>query len=664
MIKKGLGPQQFAKNKIETVDEIVTADDPALANSDGVLKSNASFDGGIKMKLGGSSIKKGLELKQPTKKNKVGTSSVLKGSSSGPKSKTIFGIGGLKMKNSPNMKAAVPESTGDIDGNNSIPSTALGVKVGGPPQKKTFTPKQSTYDAKSKSTIGLKGNITPGPATSFGVGKLKMNGPPTMKASQQTESMDDASDATSSSPILKGSNVGLKDGLTMKLGGMPQKKAFTPKQSNFSKVGFMMKSSDSFTQLNGGPPSFNAVKSKDATGGDITKTITSIGTTKSTFIKSKGGVSVVKGFAKKQSTNSYSMKSSDTAEASTIEPASSANADSDDLTMTEWDGDEVEEHIPSTITDSDENSFRIPKQDYYPEDIVSVDDFEVNEDAKSSIPSQTNVDENPDIASDIDFESALQYIDDESLPTLLLASRIKSNTVGLTHRGYLILAKDDGAENGYSILPCTAKRPWTVSEIKENIIADRQEVPEDWEVQMSAKTMMKYFEVEYHCYQKIDEVKQLRILQRRQAEADREKNGQVKSELDTAADSFDIFDVAVMKLLGVYQDQGSSDSDDEDVWGQSIGKEREWMVFAGGGIDGAESTLDEHVTLNQNGSHHLHSIQTALNLPEWYRFGDVMDVISRSLLENLVFLSSCNIVHRNSKSSTNLYSVSDSSFTL
>ena len=54
---------------------------------------------------------------------------------------------------------------------------------------------------------------------------------------------------------------------------------------------------------------------------------------------------------------------------------------------------------------------------------------------------------------------------------------------------------------------------------------------------------------------------------------------------------------------------------------------------------------------NNNGVyHHLWGIQRAMNLPETYDFGDVLDVVCRSLLEDVVFLSSCNVVHRDCES--------------
>ena len=47
--------------------------------------------------------------------------------------------------------------------------------------------------------------------------------------------------------------------------------------------------------------------------------------------------------------------------------------------------------------------------------------------------------------------------------------------------------------------------------------------------------------------------------------------------------------------------------------------------------------------------HHLYGIQQAMKLPDTFRFGDVLDVIFRSLLENIAFLASCNVVHRKCK---------------
>ena len=280
----------------------------------------------------------------------------------------------------------------------------------------------------------------------------------------------------------------------------------------------------------------------------------------------------------------------------------------------------------------------------------SADDFDVEPQSTKT----NEADEMPhfdpstdeDYTDQTDLDYFLQDIDDASLPVLQIGLRIKSNTFGPTHRGYLILAKEE-SESGYNILPCTVKRPWTVSEIKENLVAERQQSPEDWEVEMTAKTLANYFEVEYHCYQKIDEVKQLRILRLRQAEAEKENKGQPKIESDTT-DNFDIYEVATPKLLGIYQDGGSHNSD-IDVWGQPLGTKREWMVFTGGGIDDTEATLDQYFDLNQDGSHHLYCLQTALKLPESFRFGDVMDCVARSLVENLVFLTSNNLVHRNSE---------------
>lgn len=149
--------------------------------------------------------------------------------------------------------------------------------------------------------------------------------------------------------------------------------------------------------------------------------------------------------------------------------------------------------------------------------------------------------------------------------------------------------------------------------------------------------------------------------------------------------------IAVPKFLRVYLDDGSGGPNDEDaipeygttgtdVWGKSISKlggSHEWLVYEGRFeseitlLDALEVSLSDviHYTsnilidltgiicnyvfyqmkdmYNNDGVyHHLCGIQQAMNLPESYGFGDVLDVICRSLLEDLVFLSSCNIVHR------------------
>lgn len=49
---------------------------------------------------------------------------------------------------------------------------------------------------------------------------------------------------------------------------------------------------------------------------------------------------------------------------------------------------------------------------------------------------------------------------------------------------------------------------------------------------------------------------------------------------------------------------------------------------------------------DQNDKHRLFAIQEAMGLPSSNEFGITLDVIFGSLLENIVFLSACNIVHR------------------
>lgn len=52
---------------------------------------------------------------------------------------------------------------------------------------------------------------------------------------------------------------------------------------------------------------------------------------------------------------------------------------------------------------------------------------------------------------------------------------------------------------------------------------------------------------------------------------------------------------------------------------------------------------DQHLA---NTQHHLQDIQMAMGLPKTYEFGDIVDVVFKSLLENLKAVHSCNIVHR------------------
>ena len=52
----------------------------------------------------------------------------------------------------------------------------------------------------------------------------------------------------------------------------------------------------------------------------------------------------------------------------------------------------------------------------------------------------------------------------------------------------------------------------------------------------------------------------------------------------------------------------------------------------------------------QNARNHLDGIQKAMGLPESYEFGDVMDTIFRSLLENLSAIHLANIVHHDCES--------------
>ena len=55
---------------------------------------------------------------------------------------------------------------------------------------------------------------------------------------------------------------------------------------------------------------------------------------------------------------------------------------------------------------------------------------------------------------------------------------------------------------------------------------------------------------------------------------------------------------------------------------------------------------DQHQNTKQSNHHHLYDVQKAMNLPESFTFGDTLDTIFVTLLENLKVIHDCNIVHR------------------
>lgn len=279
------------------------------------------------------------------------------------------------------------------------------------------------------------------------------------------------------------------------------------------------------------------------------------------------------------------------------------------------------------------------------------------------------MDQGPAISRDfaspsIDLASILKDVDESSLPLLHIGSRVHANEKGTTHQGYLILSNDNPSSSirdgsPYNVLPCVAKRPWTMSELKTNVPyqamgLDQIDPPsDDYELQMNTQHIQRYFEVEYHCFQKAEETKKLIQRRQRQAQEDEARGNDSSSKEEQYAEKSAVVNV-VPNFLGIYKDDGSGgESEDEDVWGKSLNNGREWMVYSGG-LEGTEFTLDQNIQHDEH-PHHLFKVQQAMNLPDSHDFGDVIDAILRSLLENLVFLTSCNIVHRKSKSCCSIF---------
>ena len=63
---------------------------------------------------------------------------------------------------------------------------------------------------------------------------------------------------------------------------------------------------------------------------------------------------------------------------------------------------------------------------------------------------------------------------------------------------------------------------------------------------------------------------------------------------------------------------------------------------------------DQHQNTKQSNHHHLYDVQRAMNLPQTFTFGDTLDTIFVTLLENLKVIHDCNIVHRDCEFWTNI----------
>ena len=203
------------------------------------------------------------------------------------------------------------------------------------------------------------------------------------------------------------------------------------------------------------------------------------------------------------------------------------------------------------------------------------------------------------IDSSRDIATFLEGVDESSLPLLRVGERVGSGSYGTVHQGFLIRAKDD-------IQPCIAKRAWALAELEGNVpsqilkleraekkraeqlavaqstglasvklaqneVENATNNDDDYaslsqpELKTRSERCRHYWEVERHCFQKI--------------EASKRKIGQDSSHVGKATPAF----------LGVYQGDGSGD-------------ELEKSDFIQGyGLLGKESTDNGWFTSNGNG---------------------------------------------------------------
>ena len=299
-----------------------------------------------------------------------------------------------------------------------------------------------------------------------------------------------------------------------------------------------------------------------------------------------------------------------------------------------------------------------------------------------------------DMAEAEAWAGSLDDIDSSSLPVIRVGIRICSSFYGTTHQVLLILPKEDGE---FEILPCVAKRPWTMAELYANVPSkvsafeeqqsesafDELIPPEAWEVDYNAKSVRRYWEVEIHCNKKFQQKKELYERLQIQALNDNKQDedggaGESDGADDGVSFAVRVAEVAIPKFYDVYPDDGSGGTNEDDiipeygffgqdVWNKTIELGHDWLVCESK-LEVNELTLLDAMTMQHEINkqfledgyqvHHLYGIQQAMKLPDAFGFGDVMDVIIRSLLENIAFLASCNVVHRKCKyNDFSLYSV-------
>lgn len=288
-----------------------------------------------------------------------------------------------------------------------------------------------------------------------------------------------------------------------------------------------------------------------------------------------------------------------------------------------------------------------------------------------------------------ELETILSNLDDDTdLPILHINKRIGSGSYGTVHQCYLINSKKD-------ITPCVAKRSWSYEEIQASVpkkindadrIVIRTGLANPTKLEMEEKVLLSeeeietasercahYWEVERHCFHKLKKC------------SDEDNDVLLKKAIPT--------------FLGVYNDDGSGMESNDLIEGYGLINEskegggwfdndnekhrvgHDWMVFETvESFEDGEDVLtlldamdvrgvhayyvyglsaqlnigssihttqldwkDQH---SQKYTNHLHDVKVAMGLPESFDFGDVLDRIFESLLENLTAIHERNIVHR------------------
>jgi len=318
---------------------------------------------------------------------------------------------------------------------------------------------------------------------------------------------------------------------------------------------------------------------------------------------------------------------------------------------------EKEVEIDESDLSVGDNQFNYPDTDIAPPTEASTPRSLLSQEVS---PPYIKLESNEVLLTDSEYTWLLE--EPKYFPFLHVGQRIRSSKYGTTHEGLLVLSKEgDGC---YRATPCIAKRPWSIKELsamvptkvqslEEGLQYDETDMTplESYELDALSATLRQYYEVETSLSQKFDKKRTLQQKIRQQKLQDEKQNGGFVTDEDINDDP-----AMVQMLIRIYPDDGSGGPNDDDVlpeygstgldiWGKQLGDgSHEWLVFEGS-VD-TDNTLQDAHQMDDGTIHRLHSIQRMLNLPDAFSFGDTLDHIFRSLLEDLVFLSSCNVIHR------------------